>query len=290
MIAVRELTYVVAGAKDLAAWEKFATLGMGLEVYAHDAQRLYLRSDMNAYRLCLERAESEDLIALGWMVETEADFDALVAHVKSLGNEVQLGTRAQADRRRVLKLASVRDPNGILNEIVWGAEIKEQRPFRSPIQIDGFVSPENGFGHVVLSVDNVHESADFYKLALGLKHATVMRIGETVAYFMRCNCRHHSVAIAESHRQKRLHHIEFEYKTFDDIGRAMDRAAELDIPIVCGLGRHVGDRVTSFYLRSPSGMVMEMGYGSRVIADDQPVEFEVFSGSIWGHRSGMENC
>jgi len=290
MVDIKELSYVVAGGKDLAAWEKFATQVLGLEVYSRDEQRLYLRADINAYRVCIERNDSEDVIALGWAVSSEADLDAFAAHLKTHGVAAQVGTPEDLVKRRVLKLLRFQDPNGIVNEVVWGAEIKEQRPFRSPIHMDGFLSgPFNALGHVVVSADNVHASRVFYRDVLFHKVTTIARLGDFEVDFLRCNRRHHSIAFAESHRPKRLQHIQLEYQTFDDIGRAMDRAADTQTEIVSPLGRHIGDRVTSFYVRAPSGLVMELAYGARIMDEDAPTEFESFSGSIWGHRYGMEN-
>jgi 3,4-dihydroxy-9,10-secoandrosta-1,3,5(10)-triene-9,17-dione 4,5-dioxygenase len=263
---------------------------LGLEVFSRDAQRLYLRNDVNVFRICVQRDDAEDLIALGWAVADERDLDAFSAQLSARGIEVATGTRAEADLRHVLKLIRFRDPNGIINEIVWGVEIKEQRPFRSPVLLDGFVTQDMGFGHVVLSIDKLDDSVAFFRDALGHKVSTVARIAHFEAVFLRCNRRHHSVALSESRRPKRLQHLQIEYKTFDDIGRGLDRVQDQKIPMVATLGRHISDWVTSFYVRSPSGFVVELAYGSRVLPDDARTEFETFSGSLWGHRSGMENC
>ena len=50
------------------------------------------------------------------------------------------------------------------------------------------------------------------------------------------------------------------------------------------LGRHINDEVTSFYSNSPSGFMVEYGWGGRVIDVDgwQPQEV-TWGPSMWGH-------
>jgi hypothetical protein len=76
----------------------------------------------------------------------------------------------------------------------------------------------------------------------------------------------------------------------DDLGRAMDRAEDIPLEMIATLGKHVSDWVTSFYVRAPSAVTLELAWGGRLVADDEPTEYETFTGSIWGHRKGMENA
>ena len=54
--------------------------------------------------------------------------------------------------------------------------------------------------------------------------------------------------------------------------------------IATTLGRHINDEVTSFYSHSPSGFMVEYGWGGRVIDVDGWQTEEVTLGpSMWGH-------
>ena len=51
-----------------------------------------------------------------------------------------------------------------------------------------------------------------------------------------------------------------EYLDWDDVGRAYDMALERPESIGVSLGRHANDHVTSFYLRTPDGWMLELGW------------------------------
>ena len=55
--------------------------------------------------------------------------------------------------------------------------------------------------------------------------------------------------------------------------------------IATTLGRHPNDAVTSYYLRSPSGFMMECGWGGRDVTPGAWTPSEVNVGpSLWGHE------
>ncbi len=51
-----------------------------------------------------------------------------------------------------------------------------------------------------------------------------------------------------------------------------------------GLGHHTNDRMTSFYVRSPSGFEIEYGWGGLLVNDDDWVVRTYDAGSVWGHK------
>ena len=56
------------------------------------------------------------------------------------------------------------------------------------------------------------------------------------------------------------------------------------MPLARSIGRHLNDRVVSFYVAGPSGFDVEYGTGGRLI-DDATWTVETYhSGSAWGHR------
>ena len=50
------------------------------------------------------------------------------------------------------------------------------------------------------------------------------------------------------------------------------------------LGRHTNDRMFSFYAKTPSGVVVEYGWGGREITDPDHVTNYFTEASVWGHR------
>jgi hypothetical protein len=73
--------------------------------------------------------------------------------------------------------------------------------------------------------------------------------------------------------------------SLDDVGQCYDLAlTDPEKLIGVTLGRHINDEVTSFYSNSPSGFMVEYGWGGRVIDVDNWHSEEVTWGpSMWGH-------
>lgn len=291
MVAISQLHYIVLGAKDLDAWEEFALTGIGLGVSERTDTHLHLRSDRWLSRIQIVKSDNEDMHALGWSVVAESELDELVARLSADGRHFEdlCGPEIRS-LRKAMRIIRFSDDDGIVHEVAWGMEVSDRSPFVSTVAVDGFRSQEFGIGHVVLSIDNLERSMRFFKEIMGHKVTSHLFIGPHEAVFMRCNPRHHSVALSVSHRSKRLQHLQIEYNSLDDLGRAMDRAETLPLEKIASVGKHASDWVTSFYIRAPSGITIELGHGARLLSDNEPTEFETFTGSVWGHLQGMENA
>ena len=290
MVRVRQLQYIVLGAKDLDAWEHFATKGVGLVTRERTSDRLYLRSDRSFARVIVATSEDEDVHALGWGVTSEAEFEAFKPQLKKAGFAFEEITGEVAKAHKALKILRFKDPDNIVHEIAWGVAVDDRTPFISPIAVKGFRSGDLGLGHSVLSIKDLAVSTQFFRDVLGLKVTAHLFVHGFEAVFLRCNERHHTIAISVSHRPKKLQHLQLEYNDFDDLGRALDRAEDLPMELVATLGKHVSDYVTSFYVRAPSNITVELGFGARLMDEEAPTEYEDFTGSVWGHRKGMENA
>ena len=88
------------------------------------------------------------------------------------------------------------------------------------------------------------------------------------AYFLHVNPRHHTVALIETGRQD-LHHLMVELYSLDDVGQGYDIALGEPERIATTLGRHPNDCVTSYYLKSPSGFMLEYGWGGKEVTPGQ---------------------
>jgi len=138
-------------------------------------------------------------------------------------------------------------------------------------------------------VSSLTESRAFYERGLGLKLSDVVEMpghgGARVSVvFLHCNARHHSVALAEMPGPKRLHHFMLQMASLTDVGRALDRAGAAGWDVCRTLGQHTNDRMVSFYVRSPSGFEVEIGWGG-IEVDSEWSTRHYMSGSIWGHAS-----
>src|SRR5262249_3977664 len=103
------------------------------------------------------------------------------------------------------------------------------------------------------------------------------------AYFMHVNPRHHSLAFIKTGKNA-VHHIMMELYSFDDVGQGLDLALMEEGRVATTLGRHTSDFITSFYTWTPSGFMVEYGWGARSIDPATWQASERKEGpSLWGH-------
>jgi hypothetical protein len=78
-----------------------------------------------------------------------------------------------------------------------------------------------------------------------------------------------------------MHHLMMELFSFDDVGQGYDIALADRERVAVSLGRHPNDQVTPFYMRSPSGMPIEYGWGEREVDDAtwQPQQMDTLKAS-----------
>ncbi len=202
--------------------------------------------------------------------------------LETAGVRVERQPKALADARRVQELIAFVDPLGNRLEAFHGAEIAVE-PFRPGRAISGFRTGPLGMGHVVLTVERVEDVLWFYQDVLGLRLSDYM-LEPFKIYFFHVNPRHHSFAVLET-GQNGIHHLMVELYMLDDVGQAYDLASREDGRIAATLGRHTNDFMTSFYSRTPSGFLVEYGWGGRSIDPDSWKAVEMTHGpSLWGHE------
>jgi 2,3-dihydroxybiphenyl 1,2-dioxygenase len=280
MARVTQLGYVGIGASDVAAWEPFAQEILGLEVSEKLPDgTLLLRMDDYHYRIAIHPSGTDDLLYQGWQVEDERALHQIAEQVRAFGIEVAQGTPEEAAARRVKGLIRFPDPDGFQNEVFYGPLVNLTKPFRSPRNISGFVTGDQGLGHTNIFVKDVEQCVRFYRDALGMKMSDYIR---SMA-FLHCNPRHHSLAIGPGPRPKRAWHIMLQVQSIDDVGSTYYLCQEKGVPISVSLGRHTNDLMISFYLTTPSGIDIEYGCGGRTVGPDwQMIYYD--SGGLWGHK------
>ena len=245
------------------------------------------RNDQCANRLFVQEGPANDAVAIGVEVTDGAAFDTVVARLRSAGAEVAEG---DGSGRRVQRLAATAAPWGVDIEVVLGLA-DAPGPFSSRLVPGGFLTAGVGFGHVVFATTAFEESHTFLTHGLGFAQSdwleTQLAPGvDLEVRFYHCNRRHHTIALARApfDLPQSLHHVMFELAQRDDVGAAFDRAWATDLAIPNGLGRHDNDGMFSFYLQTPAGFQVEVGYGARVITDGWDDNHRYDRISAWGHQ------
>jgi 2,3-dihydroxybiphenyl 1,2-dioxygenase len=248
------------------------------------------RIDRRTHRLIVEPGPANDAVAIGFEAIDAEAFDSTMVRLQTTGLAVVEST-GEAEGRGVARLARARAPWGTDVEIVLGLA-EAPTPFSSTLVPGGFLTDEVGLGHVVLVTTAFEESAAFLTEGLGFGQSDwlEMEIAEGITLevrFYHCNARHHTVALARAPFElpQVLHHVMFETNHRDDVGAAFDRLWASDLGIPNGLGRHDNDGMFSFYLRTPAGFQIEVGFGARVVTESWSENRRYDRISAWGHQA-----
>jgi 2,3-dihydroxybiphenyl 1,2-dioxygenase len=275
------LGYMGVHAKSLEDWAGFGEKFLGMQLVDKSRHSLAFRMDDRKQRLVVAEDGGDGVAFFGWEVKDAATLDSFAARLEQAGVTVTRGTRALADERRVADLIAFADPLGNRLEIFHGAEVTTA-PFTPGRNISGFRTGPLGMGHAVLHVKDINDAIPFYRDVLGF-HLSDFMTRPFNAYFFHANPRHHSIAFIETGRNA-THHLMVELYNLDDVGQGYDLALGEEGRVGVTLGRHINDEVTSFYSNSPSGFMVEYGWGGRVIEPQgwQPEEVS-WGPSMWGH-------
>ncbi len=278
---VQALGYVGIGASNLSEWTDFATKWLGMQSVELGNSARSFRMDDRKQRLVVDRSLADGDRYFGFEVADAAALDSLATRLDAAGVAVRREPKALADQRFVRDLISFADPAGNRLEAFHGAEIASD-PFKPGRSLSGFRTGPLGMGHAVFHVKNIDDLLGFYRDMLGFGVSDYITTPFR-AYFLHVNPRHHSIALIETGKQD-LHHLMVELYSLDDIGQGYDIALGEPEKIATTLGRHPNDAVTSYYLRSPSGFMLECGWGGREVTPGTWTASEVTVGpSLWGH-------
>jgi 2,3-dihydroxybiphenyl 1,2-dioxygenase len=285
MVQVTELGYMGIGVKNLEEWKSFAGQTLGLEVAEEgESDRCYLRMDYWHHRVVLHANGTDDLEYLGFRVAGAEEFRAMQNKLSEAGLKYRVGSEEEATERRVLEVLKLDDPAGNPIEIFHGPEVQYSKPFHPGRRMHGrFKTGTGGIGHCIIREDDVAAAHQFYSL-LGMRGGVEYKIRmdkRTVTpVFMHCNDRDHSVAFGIGLQKRRINHLMVEVDNLDDVGLTYDLVRKQKLPVTITAGKHSNDHMYSFYLRNPSGWMIEYGWGGRPATHQS----EYYVEDIYGHR------
>jgi 3,4-dihydroxy-9,10-secoandrosta-1,3,5(10)-triene-9,17-dione 4,5-dioxygenase len=302
-MTVRSLGYLVIETQDLGRWRAFATDLLGLMPAEGGADDVLLfRLDDRPFRLWVQKGTRDALVAPGWEFASKADYDAALNRLRDAGRPVETAGVLEARARHTYELARSSDPAGNPMELFHGRFV-DYAPFVSPAGVSGFVTGTHGdmgLGHIVLTAPNFEETHAFYKDVLGFGDTDLGRfyLGGGGAddpgigfAFLHCNGRHHSLALGQLPESPNgAVHMMLEVASLPDVGRAYDKVLRSKgaIPLSATLGQHVNDKMTSFYVQSPSGFDIEYGWNGLVIDPATWIPTTSLAVSAWGHKWAHE--
>lgn len=286
-MGVNQLGYLVLDVSNLEAWRDLAASVIGAEERRDEGSgQVRLRLDEHHHRITLRPAKTDAVVAIGWEAPSLRELESVRSKVAEHGLPITEGRREILADRKVEALFGFTDMDGVPLEIYYGPWMDDV-PFRPSRPMSGFNCGPLGVGHAVLVSKDAGKAARFYQDALGFSVTDYIARDELDATFLHCNPRHHSLALMnECYGMKsgELNHIMLETRSLEDVGRAYDIVRGRKLPLVLSLGQHSNDRMTSFYMKTPSGFSMEYGWGG-LLVDDAVWRVKHHSTTkLWGHE------
>lgn len=266
MSKVTELGYLGLNVSDGAAWRRFGTEVVGLELLDEgEGDRFYFRMDNWHHRFVVHVNDKDDLAYTGWRVADEDALREILDRLGAAGHAFRMATVEEATERRVLGLVKLNDPSGNALELFYGPLIDAHLPFHPGRRMHGkFVTGSEGLGHILINAEDSAATHRFYSL-LGLKGSIQYHLrspkGTVQPVFMHCNDRQHSIAFGVN-GDKQLNHLMLEYAELNDLGKAHDLVRSQGIDVALQLGKHSNDEALTFYFSTPSGWLLELGWGA----------------------------
>ena len=292
-MSLRSLGYLRIESTDVAAWREYGLKVLGMvEGSGNTDGALYLRMDEFPARLVIVPGDHDRLVQSGWETANAAGLQEIRTALDIEGTPYKEATAAELADRRVDEMIVFDDPSGNTLEVFHGVALEHRRVV-SPYGHQ-FVTEHQGLGHVVLTTRDDMESLHFYRDVLGFKLRDSMRLppqlvgreaGDPPAWlrFFGVNSRHHSLAFMPGETPSGIVHLMMEVKNSDDVGLCLDRALRRKVPMSATLGRHVNDKMLSFYMKTPSGFDVEFGCEGLEVDDHSWVARESTAISLWGH-------
>lgn len=281
------LSYVGVEASQPDRWRDFGEL-IGLQP-VESPEAIFLRMDEKQRRFVITEGVTDDIVFSGFEVDTDEDFTAAVERLRRAGIAFEHGSDEGAALRGVDRFVSFSDPAGVRHELAVGCAVASE-PFAPKFSGAGFVTGDEGIGHVAIISPDYAECEAFFAKATGagLSDHIFSAFGdsEVKVAFMHLNPRHHSVAYAQFPfpSAKKIDHIMIEAVDLIDVLKAQARVRDADIPITITLGEHPNDHAVSFYCTTPSGFRIELA--ARCVKVDPanwtPTSYDYFS--MWGHQ------
>lgn len=284
------LGYLLAESSRQDAWRRFGADGLGVHVNAPGDGTTVFRIDDRERRVIVRPGPAEDVIAVGIELDKEA-LEMATARLHACGIEMSEGSGEEARLRGVERFVRIVGPKGQWFEL-FDKPRKTDRPLS--MRASGFVTGDGGLGHMAITTREPEAMLAFWRDIFDA------RVSDTIDdkldglqldfTFLHVNSRHHTVAIAATRGVRmdplrtKIHHLNLQVASLDDVTEAYTRCRSHGFTIANAIGQHPNDRELSFYVETPSGFEMELGWHPLVVPPDKPWPVGKYHGiSLWGH-------
>lgn len=287
-----QMGYAVIESMRLAQWKLFLKQGLGLHLADESEGIQRYRIDSRACRLLVRQGEAEDIQTIGYEVADEHALACILARFEERNLTVEKTTGEEAQMRGVDEFNRLTGPKGLCIELYVNAHSSSQ-----PLNMlsSGFVTGPAGMGHVAMTSRQPAKVQRFFQEFFDARLSD--RIHQPMAggvmldiSFLRFNERHHSVAIAATRGLRmdpirtKVQHMNLQVASMADMSNAFRRCKDLGFEMAHEIGQHPNDLELSFYVITPSGFEMELGWDALAVNENNWTLADYPNISVWGHR------
>lgn len=283
--------YAVIESNHLERWQALLQKGIGLHLQHIDEQLLVFRMDQHQRRLIVKRGPAEDFTAIGWQLRDQATLDIVRRRLDARGIAIQESTSAEATERGVARFWRLIGPKRLAIEL-FIEPLTEEEPLQMLSQ--GFITGAVGMGHLAITSRRGKDMRRFWQEIFDARQSDtiVEQLGGVTLdiEFFRVNPRHHSIAIAQVRGlpidpiRTQAQHFNLLVTSVNELTEAFLRCRQLGFEMAHEIGEHPNDREQSFYVLSPSGFEIELGWNALEV-DEASWQTTTYQGiSLWGHK------
>lgn len=283
--------YAIVESTRLSQWREFCEKGLGLHRDAETHELLAYRLDNHKRRFIVQYGSAEDFVCLGLQLADETVLATVLKRLEESGIAYEKGSDRDAALRGVTQFWRFAGPKGMALELFVDAELGDE-----PLHMltSGFVTGEGGLGHVAITSRLPDQMCAFWQDIFDARISDYIEqniAGTTLDItFLRLNERHHSVAVASTRGiqldpiRTVVQHMNFQAARLEDLTSAFVRCRELGYEMAHEIGQHPNDNELSFYVISPSGFEMEIGWNALTVDEEKWQQKNYQGMSSWGHK------
>ncbi|MCU7647088.1 VOC family protein [Pseudomonas piscis] len=283
--------YAVIESSRLDRWQALLQGGIGLHLAHADSQLLAFRMDQHQRRIIVKHGPAEDFAAIGWQLHDQDTLHIVLQRLRARGIAIHESTAAQAAERGVARFWRVLGPKRMAIEL-FVEPLTTQEPLS--MLSEGFITGESGMGHLAITSRRGKDMRRFWQEIFDARQSDSVvehLAGVTLDIeFFRVNPRHHSIAIAQVRGlaldpiRTKAQHMNLLTTSVAGLTDAFLRCRKLGFEMAHEIGEHPNDREQSFYVLTPSGFELELGWNALEV-DEADWQVTTYKGiSLWGHK------
>lgn len=283
--------YLVIESNRLKRWREFLQQGLGLHLANDDEEGLAFRMDTHQKRIIIKRGSAEDFAAVGWWLRDQATLEIVLSRLRARNINVQQGTAKEAANRGVAGFWSLTGPKNMTIEL-FTTPILSDEPLK--MLSSGFATGDAGMGHLAITSRKSQQMQRFWQEIFDARvsDSIVDYLGGVTLDidFFRVNERHHSIAIARVRElpidpiRTKAQHVNLQVNNLGDLSSAFRRCRQLGFEMAHEIGQHPNDLELSFYVLSPSGFEVELGWSALAVDEAGWLATTHQGISLWGHK------